>query len=499
MDKLAITQVDRFECSKELPKLHRCSSCHGKVACSECVSSYYIKLCGAFGTAIDPSVLTGILTNWSILHVTARSSLDVTVLPLLMSLGHQTQLKELMIGSHVGFGYKGDGNWICRGLSMGLSNLQQLRVLDLQRLGIDGRGLVEAVDGICSLSQLTELILRYNYLGYHNGTDALILLVKKAPKTLRFVDIACNSLGYMNVRRIEKAAEQARKAPVSLHILDSDPRVQPKAGDSPIMAPRKSPTMGCCSYEIDVEGNFVVEEVWNSVLHGFGAILGLIGTLDLTSKARGQSEKIWWACLVYGLSATMLFTASTLYHSSFLHERARRIFQMLDHSAIFILIAGTYTPIGLIALSNVPAAVMMVIIEWTIAIIGIAIYLVSAHFPKLVKSLPYIIYEVILYVVMGHMCFISYESIIVPLDKDIMFPLMVGGLLYVVGVMFFVLENVKRVPIMHCIWHIFVLAAAITHFFAVRHAVVSRLYESAHTAAMVASARAIHPFPHIDL
>jgi hemolysin III len=131
----------------------------------------------------------------------------------------------------------------------------------------------------------------------------------------------------------------------------------------------------------------------------------------------------------------------------------------------------------------------MVAIEWLIALVGIAIYLVSAHFPKLVDSLPYVLYEVALYVIMGHMCFMSYEQIIVPLSKDLLFTLMLGGLLYVVGVVFFILEQTKRIPIMHCIWHVFVLAAAIVHFFSVRSAVVNHLYESAHSEAAIAASK----------
>lgn len=475
-----------------LPKMAACDKCSIGNPCCDCRIGHYVRLCETFGTRVDPSVVSTILTNWEVMQVTARNPTDVSLIPLVLAIPHLENLKNLFIGTHVTSAYRGDGNWLCRSLSPGLPRLTSLRVLDLQRLGIDGRGLQELSESICSLPVLTDLILRHNYLGYNGGTDALVYIVKNAQKSLRFVDIACNSLGYTNVRRIEQAASQAREAPVDLHLVEDEPRVQPLPGDSPKMSPKLSPRRGCCSYEIDVEGNFVLEEVWNSVLHGIGALLGLIGTFDLLSKARGQSDTIYWACLVYGFSATSLFTASTLYHSTFLHERARRVFQMLDHCAIFILIAGTYTPVGLIALSNRPAAVTMVIIEWLIALVGIAVYLVSAHFPRLVKSTPYIIYEVVLYVVMGHMVFISYESIIVPLSKDMLFTLMVGGLLYVVGVFFFILEQVKKIPIMHCVWHIFVLAAAIFHFFSVRSAVVTHLYESAHTDAAIAASLPIN-------
>jgi hemolysin III len=450
------------------------------------------------------------------MQITAKDPTDPALLPLVLSMDNYKNLKELIIGTHATRSFRGDGNWICRGLSVGLTSLQNLQILDLQRLGIDGRGLWQIAKQVAELPHLTDLVLRYNYLGYNKGTEAVIYIVENASISLRFIDLACNSLGYMNVRRIEKAAEQARNAPVNLHI-EEEPRshsgsprsrrlscppdntmnIVPSNEDSPRsrrissvppIVSRKPTLARCCHYDIDVEGNFVVEEVWNSVIHGLGAVLALIGTFDLTHKTKGQPDQVWWACLVYGLSATILFTASTLYHSSFLHERARRVFQMLDHSAIFILIAGTYTPIGLIALSNRPAAVAMVVAEWIVALLGIMIYLISAHFPALVKSLPYTVYEVILYVLMGHMCFISYESIIVPLDKDIVFTLMIGGALYVIGVVFFVIESVKRIPVFHVCWHFFVLSAAIFHFFSVRRVVVSRLYESAHTDAMIAAA-----------
>ena len=465
-----------------MPLSGHSGDCTEHAICTNCKVGQYLALCKSFDVAIDPSVVTAIYTNWDTIRVTAKNPSDASLIPLVVSVGQHAMLRELQIGTHVSVAHRGDGNWICRGLSMGLPKLNNLRVLDLQRLGIDGVGLAQLTGAICKLPNLTDLILRHNYLGLNNGTDALVEIVQKGPESLRFIDIACNSLGYMNIRRIEHAAEKARNCPVELHIVEDEPR-------SP--APSKNAAANAhsnCCYEIDVEGNFVVEEIWNSVIHGLGAVLALVGTFDLTNKTKGQPDQVWWACLVYGLSATILFTASTLYHSTFLHERARRVFQMLDHCAIFILIAGTYTPIGLIALSNQPAAVAMVIIEWIVALLGILIYLISAHFPALVKSLPYTLYEVVLYVVMGHMCFISYESIIVPLDKDIMYTLMLGGALYVIGVVFFIIESVKRIPLFHVCWHFFVLFAAICHFFSVRKAVVSRLYETAHTDAMIAAA-----------
>ena len=477
-----------------LPKISTCISCEAHKWCADCKVSHYVRLCNVFGTAIDPSVVSTIMTDWEISQVIARGPTDGSLLPFLFALPYLTNLKSVYIGTYVSSGHRGDGNWICRCISPGLSSLPNLRTLDLQRLGIDGRGLMQVADAIAASPKLIELVLRHNYLGYHDGTDAIITIVTKASKTLRFIDIACNSLGYMNVRRIEQAAEKARQAPVHLHIMEDEPRTQPKAGDSPRIMIKQSPKSRGCCYEIDVEGNFVVEEVWNSVLHGIGAVLGLIGTFDLLNKAKGQSDTIWWACVVYGFSATTLFTASTLYHSTFLHERARRVFQMLDHCAIFFLIAGTYTPVGLIALSSVPTAVMMVTIEWVIAFLGISIYLVSAHFPSFVNSLPYVIYEVVLYVIMGHMCLVSYEAIIVQMEPQIIFTLALGGLLYVIGVIFFILEQVKRIPVLHCVWHIFVLTAAICHFFSVRRAVVSRLYDSSHTAAAIAASQDI--FPH---
>lgn len=474
-----------------VPKLDACTACSLDDPCADCILSYYNQLCGAFRCPIDPAVVATIRTQWDLMQVTVRDASHPGLLPVALVVPHLRFLATLSLGTHLSGGLRGDGNWICRSLAGGLVNVKSLRVLDLQRLGIDGRGLAEISEPICSLPVLRDLILKYNYLGEAGGTDALVSIVKSAQPCLSFIDISCNSLGYSNVRRIERAATEARKLPPALHIVDSEPRMECSPDDSVGVEEKKISNKGrcCCPYEISVEGNFVVEEVWNSVLHGLGVVLGLIGTWDLLSKARGQSDTIFWACFIYGMSGTCLFTASTLYHSSFLHERARRVFQMLDHCAIYILIAGTYTPIGLIALSNVPEAVMLVVIEWLIALVGIAIYLVSAHFPRFVDSLAFTLFEVIVYVLMADMCFISYEHIIVPLSKDLLFTLMLGGALYIIGVFFFVLEQVKRIPIMHCVWHVFVLAAAIAHFFSVRSAVVNHLYESTHSEAAIAASK----------
>ena len=100
---------------------------------------------------------------------------------------------------------------------------------------------------------------------------------------------------------------------------------------------------------------------------------------------------------------------------------------------------------------------------------------------------------------MGHMALISYESIIVPMEPTVMTYLLIGGLLYVVGVLFYVWDSVQRIPVLHVIWHLFVLTAAIFHYFAVRQSVVHRVYESTHTIDAMELARQSSNFLNFEL
>ena len=172
------------------------------------------------------------------------------------------------------------------------------------------------------------------------------------------------------------------------------------------------------------------EEISNSVSHGLGALLGIIGTVIMVVKGvEMNSVAAVVLGVFYGGSLTVLYTVSCLYHS-LKQNRAKKVFRILDHCSIFLLISGTYAPISVVL-----NAVDM--IRWE----------------KL---------SLLLYVIMGWMCLFTIKPLIESTPQDILWLLISGGVAYTAGIIFYKMDSKKY---MHFIWHIFVLAGSVLHFF----------------------------------
>ncbi len=198
------------------------------------------------------------------------------------------------------------------------------------------------------------------------------------------------------------------------------------------------------------------EERWNAITHALGAVASAIATLCLLS-AIPFSEKVKWVSIaVYGVSLVTLFTASTLYHSLFI-AGARRWLKILDHCAIYLLIAGTYTPFLLIGLNTSLALTLMWVI-WLVALLGV---LFKLRFVDRYKRL-----SVGLYLLMGWLSLIAIYQMWLMLPLTSLILLAAGGVTYSLGVFFYV---AKTLPYHHAIWHLFVLGGASCHFIAVAH------------------------------
>lgn len=197
------------------------------------------------------------------------------------------------------------------------------------------------------------------------------------------------------------------------------------------------------------------EEIFNSITHGIGTLLSIAALVILVVFAVGKGT-VWHVVSysIYGGTMVLLYLSSTLYHS-FTKEKVKNIFARLDHSAIFLLIAGTYTPYVLTVLRG-PFGWTIFGIIWGIAIIGVvirSIYLV--RFKK---------FMVFLYLFMGWLFIIAIVPMINSLPTISVVFLFLGGILYSLGVIFYSLKKVKYA---HGIWHLFVLAGSIMHFFSV--------------------------------
>lgn len=197
------------------------------------------------------------------------------------------------------------------------------------------------------------------------------------------------------------------------------------------------------------------EEIANSVIHGVGIVLGIAGLGVLTAFASLHGDA-WHivGCSIFGAALILLYTASTLYHSIPL-PRVKTVLRTLDHSAIFILIAGTYTPFLLVNLRG-PWGWSLFGVIWGLALVGIVFRIVRGRRSTLLS--------VGLYVGMGWAVVAAIQPMLNNVAPGGLLLLLVGGLAYTLGVVFYVW---KRLPYHHAVWHGFVLAGSIFHFFAI--------------------------------
>lgn len=197
------------------------------------------------------------------------------------------------------------------------------------------------------------------------------------------------------------------------------------------------------------------EEIFNSITHGIGTLLSIAALVSLVILAvvKGNTWHVV-SFSIYGSSLVLLYLASTLYHS-FTKEKLKNIFARFDHAAIFLLIAGTYTPFLLTVLRGTLGWTLFGII-WGVALAGVvirSIYL--TRFRKLMVGL---------YLAMGWMFVVAVGPMIKNLPQTSIIFLFLGGIFYSAGVIFYMKRNLKYG---HGIWHLFVLAGSIMHFFAV--------------------------------
>ena len=197
------------------------------------------------------------------------------------------------------------------------------------------------------------------------------------------------------------------------------------------------------------------EEIANSVSHGVGFLAALVATPFLIAAAarRGDSAAVVGAS-VFAATTAVLYLASTLYHA-LPKNKAKQIFRVIDHSAIFLLIAGTYTPFTLGVLRGAWGWTLFGLV-WSLAILGIVLKSVSGiGYPRLSTAL---------YVGMGWLALIAIRPLWVHVPVAGWLWLIAGGLAYTSGIAFYAAERVRYG---HFVWHVFVLMGTVCHFFAV--------------------------------
>lgn len=197
------------------------------------------------------------------------------------------------------------------------------------------------------------------------------------------------------------------------------------------------------------------EELANTVSHGLGLVLALVALPVLVMSAmRAGDVRFLVGVSVFGATMVLLYLASTLYHST-THEAAKRMFRLFDHTAIFLLIAGTYTPFALGVLRG-PWGWSMLAAVWTLAIVGIVL--------KVIARTRHSRISIVLYVLMGWMAVVAVKPMFALIPVPGILLIFAGGIAYTGGLAFFAAHRIRY---NHLIWHLFVIAGTICHFFAV--------------------------------
>jgi hemolysin III len=199
------------------------------------------------------------------------------------------------------------------------------------------------------------------------------------------------------------------------------------------------------------------EEIANSILHGLGILLAVMGLVFLVSRSKGYfggtltGTKAITAYVIFSASLILMFLASTLYHA-IQPEGAKRVLRVLDHSAVYILIAGTYTPFSLLGLGGTLGWIYFWA-EWALAVTGVVLYSISW---KTIKRI-----EVAVYVLMGWAIVAGFHRLWASIPRVSFILILAGGLFYTLGTFWY---RRKHRRLSHVIWHVFVIAAAACHW-----------------------------------
>ena len=208
--------------------------------------------------------------------------------------------------------------------------------------------------------------------------------------------------------------------------------------------------------KIEIPKYTLGEELMSAITHGIGALLSIAAlVLCVVFSAIHGNVYAVVSSAIYGSTSIILYLMSTLYHS-FKPNNAKRVFRIIDHCSIYLLIAGTYTPFALVAL---PKALGWTIfgVEWGCAIIGIVLNSVDLK--------KYKVFSMILYLVMGWMIIFSFKPLMAAVDMGCIYLSLAAGITYTIGAIFYGVG--KKLKYMHSIFHFFVLAASVLFFFAI--------------------------------
>jgi hemolysin III len=198
------------------------------------------------------------------------------------------------------------------------------------------------------------------------------------------------------------------------------------------------------------------EETANWITHALGIVFSIVTIPFMMSYAINHSTySTVWGVSVFGFAMLMVYMASTIYHASKPDTNAKRVLRIWDHIGIFVMIAGSYTPL-VIKYIDTPTATLFLSIMWSIVVLGSIL--------KIYFTGKYVLLEVIIYIVMACMLVFIIKPLVANIPAEIFSYILAGGIFYGVGVAFYLW---KKLNYHHAVWHVFVLAGTVTHFVAI--------------------------------
>ena len=201
------------------------------------------------------------------------------------------------------------------------------------------------------------------------------------------------------------------------------------------------------------------EEIANALTHGLGIVFCLIAipVMILYALHTSNSDTVW-AVAIFGFGMLMVYTSSTLYHYA-KNVETKRILRVWDHISIFLLIAGTYTPM-VVKYTDTKTSIIFLGAMWTVVALG--------SFLKIFYTGKYNILSVIIYLLMGWMAVFIFKPILANVPQQVFYLLVAGGMAYILGIVFYLWHKLQY---HHAVWHVFVLTGTVIHFFAVYNSI----------------------------
>ena len=200
----------------------------------------------------------------------------------------------------------------------------------------------------------------------------------------------------------------------------------------------------------------------NTISHGIAAIFSIIGFIILIKFSKESSKTVVYFCSkIYGLSLVIMYVSSTIYHSS-KNIKAKKILRVIDHCSIYILIAGSYTPILLITMSGTTTW-WLFYTQWILVFIGIIF--------KIFYTGKFEALSMFIYLIMGWMIVFKWDHFINSISSEAFNLLLSGGIIYTIGIFFYLLDT--KIKYFHFIWHLFVIAGSILHYIMIlKHVII---------------------------